>query len=77
MKERLAQSQRFKDHAVVFIHGYNTSFDFAIYRTAQVAYDLKFDGAAFAYSWPSGGGLASYTYDRESSGQAEPYLKSS
>ena len=75
VKERLAASQRFKDHAVVFIHGYNTSFDFAIYRTAQVAYDLKFDGAAFAYSWPSGGGLASYTYDRESSGQAEPYLK--
>lgn len=75
VKERLAASQRFKDHALVFIHGYNTSFDFAIYRTAQVAYDLKFDGAAFAYSWPSGGGVASYTYDRESSGQAEPYLK--
>jgi esterase/lipase superfamily enzyme len=57
------------------VHGYNTSFDYAIYRTAQIAYDLKFDGAAFAYSWPSGGGIASYTYDRESSGQAEPYLR--
>jgi esterase/lipase superfamily enzyme len=73
--ERLAQSARYKDHAFIFVHGYNTSFDYAIYRTAQIAYDLKFDGAAFAYSWPSGGGLASYTYDRESSGQAEPYLK--
>jgi len=75
VRERLAASQRFKDHAFIFIHGYNTSFDFAIYRTAQIAYDLKFDGAPFAYSWPSGGGLASYTYDRESSGQSEPYLK--
>jgi esterase/lipase superfamily enzyme len=75
VRERLAASKTYKDHALIFIHGYNTSFDYAVYRTAQIAYDLKFDGAPFAYSWPSGGGLASYTYDRESSGQAEPYLK--
>lgn len=72
---RLAASARYKNHAFIFVHGYNTSFDYAIYRTAQISYDLKFDGAAFAYSWPSGGGLSSYTYDRESSGQAEPYLR--
>jgi esterase/lipase superfamily enzyme len=75
VKERLAASSRYKDHAFIFVHGYNTSFDYALYRAAQISYDLKFDGAAFAYSWPSGGGLASYTYDRESSGQSEPYLK--
>lgn len=75
VRTRLADSARYKDHAFIFVHGYNTSFDYAVYRTAQISYDLKFDGAAFAYSWPSGGGLASYTYDRESSGQAEPYLK--
>jgi esterase/lipase superfamily enzyme len=73
--ERLAASARYKDHAFIFVHGYNTTFDYALYRAAQISYDLKFDGAAFAYSWPSGGGLASYTYDRESSGQSEPYLK--
>jgi esterase/lipase superfamily enzyme len=75
VRERLAASARYKDHAFIFVHGYNTSFDYAIFRAAQISYDLKFDGAAFAYSWPSGGGLASYTYDRESSGQAEPYLR--
>ena len=75
VRERLAASKRYKDHAFIFVHGYNTSFDYAVYRTAQIAYDLKFDGAPFAYSWPSGGGIASYTYDRESSGQAEPYLR--
>lgn len=75
VRERLAKSKRYKDHAFIFVHGYNTTFDYAIYRTAQIAYDLKFDGAPFAYSWPSGGGIASYTYDRESSGQAEPYLR--
>ena len=74
-RERIAASNRYKDHALVFVHGYNTSFDNAIYRTAQIAYDLKFDGAVFLYSWPSGGAVASYTYDRESAQASEPYLR--
>ena len=74
-RERIAASSRYKDHAVVFVHGYNTSFDHAVYRTAQIAYDLKFDGATFLYSWPSGGAVASYTYDRESAQASEPYLR--
>lgn len=75
VRERVGGSRSFKDQAVVFVHGYNTDFDFALYRTAQMAYDLKFDGAAFLYSWPSGSALAAYGYDRESATQAEPYLK--
>ena len=74
VKERMAKSAKFKDHAFVFVHGFNTSFDAAIYRTAQIAYDLKFDGVPFVYSWPSGGKVASYTYDRGSVEQAEPQL---
>lgn len=74
-RERIAASSRYKDHAVVFVHGYNTSFDNAVYRTAQIAYDLKFDGTAFLYSWPSGGAVASYTYDRESAQASEPYMR--
>lgn len=76
VKSILAQSKTFKDHAFVFVHGFNTSFDNAIYRTAQISYDMKFDGAAFVYSWPSGGNVASYTYDSGSTEQAEPHLKS-
>jgi esterase/lipase superfamily enzyme len=74
-RERIAASSRYKDHALVFVQGYNSSFDNALYRTAQIAYDLKFDGAAFLYSWPSGGAVASYTYDRESAQASEPYLR--
>ena len=58
----------------MFVHGFNTSFDAALYRTAQISYDLKFDGAPFVYSWPSGGKVASYTYDKGSAEQAEPHL---
>ena len=75
VKERLAASSRFEDHAVVFVHGYQTQFDSAVYRTAQITYDMDFDGAAFLYSWPSGGTLQGYTYDRESAAQAEIYLR--
>ncbi len=77
VRERLAASRDYKDHALVFVHGFNNSFDAALFRTAQIAYDLKFDGAPFLYSWPSKGqlGVSDYSYDRESSGQAQPYLK--
>jgi esterase/lipase superfamily enzyme len=77
VQKRLESSHDYKDHALIFVHGFNTSFDNAVYRTAQIAYDLKFDGAPFVYSWPSKGtlGFQDYSYDRESAGQAEPYLR--
>jgi esterase/lipase superfamily enzyme len=75
VRQRLGRSNRFKDHALVFVHGYNTSFDNAVYRTAQIAYDLKFDGAPFLYSWPSGGAIASYTYDRANADASKPYMR--
>src|SRR4030095_3793837 len=74
-RERVDGSRSFKDQAVVFVHGYNTTFDYALFRSAQMAYDLKFDGATFLYSWPSGAAFTGYGYDGESSEQAEPYLR--
>jgi esterase/lipase superfamily enzyme len=73
--ERLNASKDYKGHALVFIHGFNNDFDHALYRAAQIAYDLRFDGAPFMYSWPSGGSFTNYTYDRDSAMQAEPYLR--
>jgi esterase/lipase superfamily enzyme len=75
VRARIAAARAFGDQAVVFIHGFNTGFEQAIFRTAQLAYDLQFDGAAFLYSWPAGGGVIGYARDRESATQAEPYLK--
>jgi esterase/lipase superfamily enzyme len=47
----------------VFVHGFNSSFEDAARRTAQLAYDLDFDGTPMMYSWPSQGSTASYTVD--------------
>jgi esterase/lipase superfamily enzyme len=75
IRDRLSLSKNFDNQALVFIHGYNNAFDDALFRTAQIAYDLNYDGASFLYSWPSGAGISGYPYDRESAQQAEPYLK--
>lgn len=51
--------------AFVFIHGFKTSFDDAAYRTAQLAYDLNFEGVPIMYSWPSKDDLRAYRDDRK------------
>lgn len=75
VRERLAASSEYEGHALVFVHGYNTTFDYALYRTAQISYDLGFDGAPFVYTWPSEGQILSYPHDRDSAEQAQPHLK--
>lgn len=47
----------------MFVHGYNSSFEDSARRTAQLAYDLDFDGTPMMYSWPSQGSTTSYTVD--------------
>ena len=74
-KQLLAKSKNYKDQAFVFIHGYNVSFDVALYRTAQMAYDLNFDGVPYMYSWPSVGGVLSYEYDQNSARLSRTYLR--
>lgn len=49
--------------ALMFVHGYNVSFEDAARRTAQIAYDLGFSGVPILYSWPSEGATLRYTVD--------------
>ena len=55
----------FQKQVFVFVPGFNVSFENALRRTAQIAYDVDFDGAAVLFSWPSGSGLMSYLYSSE------------
>ena len=59
----------------MFIHGFNVAFDDAIYRTAQIAYDLGFDGPPITYSWPSEGGVRNYTHDKTTNELTIPNLR--
>lgn len=53
--------------ALLFIHGFNTSFEEAARRTGQLAWDIPFEGPAGFFSWPSSGKLSSYGADEEKS----------
>ena len=60
---------------LVFVHGYNVGFRDALLRTAQLAWDLKFDGPAIAFSWPSRGDLGSYVIDRNEAERSASNLR--
>ncbi len=52
--------------ALVFTHGYNTQFDEAAMRFAQIVDDTGFRGVPVLFSWPSRGDTTAYGYDKES-----------
>lgn len=61
--------------AFLFVHGYNVTFEDASRRTAQISYDLGFDGAPVFYSWPSQGTRLGYTVDEQNIEWAQANLK--
>jgi esterase/lipase superfamily enzyme len=64
-----------KRTALVFIHGFKNNFDDAAYRTAQLAYDLNFEGVPIMYSWPSQDNLLKYDNDRAQAKVSSPRLQ--
>lgn len=63
------------DHALVFVHGYNTDFEQAGLRAAQLYKDLEFPGIGAFYSWPSRGQFIRYGYDENSVRVSMPYFR--
>jgi esterase/lipase superfamily enzyme len=64
-RAHLDQASRYRGRAFVFVHGFNVSFEDALFRAAQITYDMGFDGLPIIYSWPSQGRPAAYQVDRE------------
>ncbi|WP_176085352.1 alpha/beta fold hydrolase [Martelella sp. HB161492] len=54
---------RERKEIVVFVHGFNTRFDAAAKRAAQLAYDMDYRGLPVLYSWPSAGQTMRYVAD--------------
>jgi esterase/lipase superfamily enzyme len=53
-------------HVLLFVHGYNTRFEEAVYRFAQITHDSGARVVPVLFTWPSRGKLFDYVYDRES-----------
>lgn len=62
-------------NALVFIHGYNTHFDDAVYRITQIAQDSGYNGAAVLFTWASAGQTVDYVYDTNSATAARDALE--
>ena len=73
-QEQISCAERFENSAFLFIHGFNVTFENALFRAAQMAHDLNFDGPAFVYSWPAVGSAANYLTDMDSAALAAPHL---
>ena len=63
---QLRAGPRGEREAVVFVHGFNTTFGEGLYRTAQIGTDLDLPGVLVHYAWPSRANPLAYAYDRDS-----------
>ena len=54
------------DDVLVYVHGFNTTFETAALDAARLSDGIKFPGGTFVFSWPSKAKLFDYGYDRES-----------
>ena len=74
LRQRVGNSAR--RELFVFVHGFNVSFEDAARRTAQIHYDLKFDGAPIFFSWPANDKfIFTYAADETNVAWAVPHLK--
>jgi esterase/lipase superfamily enzyme len=57
---------------LVYVHGFNQTFEAAALDAARLSDSIKFGGDTLVFSWPSRARLLDYNYDRESAMQARP-----
>ncbi|WP_409980486.1 alpha/beta hydrolase [Methylocystis sp.] len=64
-----------KRQVLLFVHGYNTRFEEAVYRFAQIVHDSGADVTPVLFTWPSRGRLLQYGYDHESASYSRDALE--
>jgi esterase/lipase superfamily enzyme len=62
-------------HALLYLHGYNNSFQEAAIRAAQLHVDLKVSGATAFFSWPSRAQITGYAADESTIEASEASIK--
>lgn len=60
---------------LIFVHGFNTRYESAVYRFAQIAHDSKTDATPVMFTWPSRGSVFDYGYDKESTNYSRSALE--
>lgn len=65
------QSLNAVERSLLFVHGYNNSFEDAVKRAAQIAAASDYPGYIYVFSWPSQGRYTSYAADMDYAEQGE------
>ena len=60
---------------LIFVHGFNTRYESAVYRFAQITHDSKTDATPVMFTWPSRGSVFDYGYDKESTNYSRSALE--
>ncbi|TWF47831.1 alpha/beta hydrolase [Neorhizobium alkalisoli] len=64
-------------HALVFIHGFNNTYEDSVFRLAQIVHDSKMRATPILFTWPSRASLFGYEYDKESTNYSRTALEQS
>ena len=64
-----------KRRVLLFVHGFNTRYEEAVFRFAQIVHDSGTDFAPVLFTWPSRGSVFDYVYDRESTNWSRDTLE--
>jgi esterase/lipase superfamily enzyme len=75
IQRRVAAGGPEAESVLVFTHGYNTSYQEAVYRFAQIVHDSGYRGTAVLFAWPSRATTALYLADRDSSTYSRDYFE--
>jgi esterase/lipase superfamily enzyme len=74
LSSRMTSLAKENKYILLFIHGYNVSFQQAVIRAGQMGADLNVLGATALFSWPSKGRARSYPADEASVAPSAKYL---
>ncbi|PQZ29057.1 esterase [Ochrobactrum vermis] len=71
VRPHLTKSRR----VMVFVHGFNNTFEDSVYRFAQIVHDSGADVAPVIFTWPSRASVFDYNYDKESTNYSRDALE--
>jgi esterase/lipase superfamily enzyme len=64
-----------KHRVMIFVHGFNNTYEDSVYRFAQIVHDSKTDVVPVLFTWPSRANIFDYNYDKESANYSRDALE--
>lgn len=62
-------------HALVFVHGFNNTYEDSVFRLAQIVHDSGMQATPILFTWPSRAEVTGYEYDKESTNYSRTALE--